>query len=226
MICNPSHMDRVQRSHSLMTSLSPSANSASALAELGTAERLLPDALSVKISAQRSALRARTWRARSWLAHAGIADWRPGRAVIRDSSKPLTQHVSSPGQRPRSRNLPAIVSGQDFRDPDLASLFANPRAGRVHQRGELVRRQHRLPRLPRTATSRRDAPRAGGPCRPSPPWRDVGLRRGRPSGRASRPAIAAPASPHWLRHAHGSHVIDRGACAEVQRLRAQSQARG
>ncbi len=34
---------------------------------------------------------------------------------------------------------------------------------------------------------------------------------------AKRAGIAQPVSPHWLRHAHGSHALDRGATlAEVQ----------
>jgi integrase/recombinase XerD len=36
-------------------------------------------------------------------------------------------------------------------------------------------------------------------------------------GAAKRAGIAEPVSPHWLRHAHGSHALDRGATlAEVQ----------
>jgi integrase/recombinase XerD len=34
---------------------------------------------------------------------------------------------------------------------------------------------------------------------------------------AKRAGIMQPVSPHWLRHAHGSHALDRGATlAEVQ----------
>jgi integrase/recombinase XerD len=34
---------------------------------------------------------------------------------------------------------------------------------------------------------------------------------------AKRAGITQPVSPHWLRHAHGSHALDRGATlAEVQ----------
>jgi integrase/recombinase XerD len=34
---------------------------------------------------------------------------------------------------------------------------------------------------------------------------------------AAKAGISEPVSPHWLRHAHGSHAIDRGASlAEVQ----------
>jgi integrase/recombinase XerD len=34
---------------------------------------------------------------------------------------------------------------------------------------------------------------------------------------AARAGIVAPVSPHWLRHAHASHAIDRGATLpEVQ----------
>jgi integrase/recombinase XerD len=28
---------------------------------------------------------------------------------------------------------------------------------------------------------------------------------------AKRAGVTAPVSPHWLRHAHGSHALDRGA---------------
>ena len=64
-ICKPSHMDRVHRSHSASTSTSPGTKLASAAARFGRPMRDFPDAVSVKISAQRSAFSARTWRVKS-----------------------------------------------------------------------------------------------------------------------------------------------------------------
>jgi integrase/recombinase XerD len=40
---------------------------------------------------------------------------------------------------------------------------------------------------------------------------------GMPKGTAIKAGVNAAVSPHWLRHAHGSHAIDRGASLpEVQ----------
>ena len=53
-----------------------------------------------------------------------------------------------------------------------------------------------------------DAPvfrsRKGGPLSPVQAWRIV-------RAAAKRAGIAGDVSPHWLRHAHASHALDRGA---------------
>src|SRR5262249_26955741 len=54
-ICRPSHMDLVARSHSAITSSSPGARLSRAFLICGRAARLLPEAVSLKISSQRSA---------------------------------------------------------------------------------------------------------------------------------------------------------------------------
>jgi site-specific recombinase XerD len=44
----------------------------------------------------------------------------------------------------------------------------------------------------------------GGPLDPSTAWRIV-------KRAAERAGITGPVSPHWFRHAHASHALDRGA---------------
>jgi len=50
----------------------------------------------------------------------------------------------------------------------------------------------------------------GGPLGPVQAWRIV-------KAAAARAGLAAPVSPHWLRHAHASHALDRGAPVHVVR---------
>ena len=46
---------------------------------------------------------------------------------------------------------------------------------------------------------------------------DARAARGLVRAAARRAGLAAPVSPHWLRHAHASHALDRGAAVhEVQ----------
>src|SRR6476469_8616868 len=68
-ICRPSHIERVARSHSAITSSSPGAKLSRAFLSCGRPARLLPDAVSLKISPQRSAFSALIWRSRcdDWL---------------------------------------------------------------------------------------------------------------------------------------------------------------